>query len=375
MIKHIDDEMDITKKTKQNIFICSICNQQFKTKPTIKKHFKTKKDKLHQLYRDKIQLLEKTYENIDSLQELQCLGCDKYKCHECLYHNECCRLEYDIYKKGKLKLHKQQVEINKIARELLTEFYNKLNKNFDNYTVEISIMRSLLKSFSQAEIKIALLMQIEEGKTNLQGLTKLKVQNAKVYLEIQPLIQKENTIPYYITQYYNNLNLHIPMYQMVRDYQFVCKIKSAYKLNDEQIHYILQYAINKKVVPLTYIQSNIITILSSYQTQQNRQTETDYLVSAINKLKQGTMTYIDIINIYGAQDIFISSIIQALKDNQYNQQYSAIEWLYNIKVPLTKDIYLLAKSNINGKLYHFTDDVDIQNFKQWLKNYKYQFEE
>ena len=134
------------------------------------------------------------------------------------------------------------------------------------------------------------------------------------------------------------------------------------------------YAINKKVIPLTYIQSKIITILSSYQAKEIKQIEADYLSSAIDQLKRGEMTYIDLVNIYGIQDIFISSIMQALKDNQFNQQYSAIEWLYNIKVPLTKDLYLLAKSNINGKLYHFTNDIDIQNFKSWLKDYKQKFE-
>ena len=374
MIKHIDDKMDMKKNEKSNIFICSICNQQFKSKATIKKHLKTKDDKLHQIYRDKIQLLEKTYANVESIQELQCLGCNEYKCYNCLHHNDCFRLEYDIYKKGKTKLHKQQLENNKIARQLLTDFYNNFNQNFGNYKIEISIIRNFLKSYSKEVLQMALSMHIEEGKTTLQGFTKFKIQNAKVYLEISPLFQEKNTIPYYIKQYYDNLNLQIPKYQIVRDYQFIQKIQSAYKLNEEQIHYILQYAINKKIIPLTYIQSNIISILASYQTKNNKQIETDYLSSAIDKLKQGTMTYIDIINIYGVQDIFMSSIIQALKDNQYNQQYSSIEWLYNIKVPLTKDIYLLAKSNVNGKLYHFTNNIDIQNFKLWLKKYKLQFE-
>lgn len=377
MIKHIDDVMDSHKIKPTIVYKCHICNQVFETKAKAKAHLRLKKDELHNKYREKIDLLEKTYNDIDTIQELQCLGCDKYKCYNCQFINDCIKLEYNIYKKGKAKLHKIQLNINHQAKQLLQEFYNSINKECNNYRIEVVIIKNILHNYSYECVKTALLMQVEEGKCNIKGVSNFKAHDAKIYLEeIKPFLQEKNTIPYFITQYYDSLNLHIPIYQTIKDYQFVQKIKSAYKLNEEQIQFILQYAINKKVIPLTYIQSKIITILSSYQAKEIKQAtaEKNYLSSAIDQLKRGEMTYIDLINIYGIQDIFISSIIQALKDNQFNQQYSAIEWLYNIKVPLTKDLYLLAKSNINGKLYHFTNDIDIQNFKSWLKNYKQKFE-
>lgn len=376
MIKHVDDIMD-NHKIKPTTYKCHICNQIFDTKAKAKAHLKSKKDELHNKYREKIALLEKTYNDINTIQELQCLGCNQYKCYNCQLVKDCIKLEYTIYKKGKTKLNKIQLNINQQARELLQEFYTNINKECDNYRIELSIIKSILRNYSYESIRTALIMQAEEGKSNIKGVSNFKVQDAKTYLEeIKPLLQKNGTIPYFIMQYYDSLNLHIPIYQMIKDYQFIQKIKSAYKLNEEQIQFILQYAINKKVIPLTYIQSKIITILSSYQTKEIKQatTEKDYLSSAIDQLKRGEMTYVDLVNIYGIQDIFISSIMQALKDNQFNQQYSAIEWLYNIKVPLTKDLYLLAKSNISGKLYHFTNAIDIQNFKSWLKDYKHKFE-
>ena len=238
MVKHVDDIMD-NHKTKPTFIKCHICNQLFDTKAKAKAHLRLKKDELHNKYREKIKLLEKTYEDIDTIQELQCLGCDKYKCYTCQFINDCIRLEYNVYKKGKAKLNKIQLNINQQARELLRNFYKSINKEYNNYNIEISIMKSILKKYSLEYVKIALEMHIEEGKSSIKGLSTFKIQDAKMYLdEIKPLIQEKNTVPYFIMQYYNSLNLHIPIYQMVRDYQFIQKIKSAYKLNDEQIQFI-----------------------------------------------------------------------------------------------------------------------------------------
>ena len=376
MLQHIDDIMEnIPEIKKEENYICHLCNSSFKSKAILKNHFKTRKDELHKQYRNKIELLEKTYNDIDTLDELKCLGCEQCKsCKSCNNNKNCNKLEFAIYKKNKIRLKKKDKEKSRQARELLEYFYTQIDQKPRSINVEIAILYNCLKTHSYECVKMTLDMRIENKQYQLKGLSSFQLQEGQLYLNIKSQIDQKDTIPFFIKQYYTNLNLHIPLLQFTRDYRFIQKIKDIYKLNDEQIKYVLQYAINKKIVPLAYIKNNIVQILSIYRVKEKKEKATDYLSSAIINLKQGKTTYVDIINIYGLQEVFMTSIMEALKENQYNQNFSSIEWLYNIKVPLTKDMYFLAKSNIKDKLYHFTDINDINNFKNWLKNYKLQFE-
>lgn len=372
MIKHVDDCLGDEE------YICFLCKKKFKTAATLKHHIKSIKDNLHEQYRKKLEKLKTTYAAVDTMEELQCLGCgnDLY-CYNC-GNSKCIREEKNIYKTNYKRLNKKTTESANpnSAMHLINEFYEQRgNNNFAPVTCEVRKIRSYIKKYSADIVRQALQLLISRGDVDLTYFGEKIIHETIQYLHVKDLLTVKNSVPYLIKQYYIKLNLFMPIYNIVQDFKTVEQITFAHKLTDDQVKFAIQYMIDYKLIPFSSINRYMTKILVVYK--QNTKVDEDYSQSIIKKLQNVSITYDEIVNIYGDQAAFLNYIKNILQSKQYNQQFSAIEWLYKLNVPVTKDIYFLAKENVmnyNEKLYHFGNDDEINKFKKWLKDYKCKYE-
>lgn len=366
MYKHKDDLSDDSDK---KIYICPVCQKQFSLKKELTKHINSTKNYEHEQYVQRVKELKKTYKAVDSLKELKCLKCKESNnnCHDCSLRTKCDKVEKTIYNQVLKRL-------LSVAGSLVDKFYEQCNSYCLNRRVEVAKVKNQLRNYEYEQVKASLQLLISRGDKDLQFFGPCIVNEAVKYLEIKHELTEKDSLLYLIKQYYNKLNLIVSSYLLLQNYKLVEKVKEAHKLNSEQIIFAIKYIMNNKIVPFNKLENLIVKILMEYN---EKKATTNYLQSAVNNLKNGTITYEEIISIYGEKDLFNQQVIDTIKDKQYNNNFSAIEWLYKIQFPLTEDIYFMAKENVkinNEKLYHFCNDSEINKFKDWLREYKFKYE-
>ena len=399
IVKHVDDDclaednelFQVLNQlnAKADVFICPVCKRQLKSKATFNNHIANFKSVEHDQYRQKLELLKKTYNAVEQLEDLNNLGCgnDKF-CYNCPCAKCCYLIEHTLFEKNYKRLNKVEkqakTKVSSLAAQLLDEFYAQRGGISLQQPKEIHQLKVALNTFSIEQVQVALKLLIARGDTSLKYFGNKIIVEAIKYLEIKPLLTVKDSIPYLIKQYYIKLNLFVSAYTLLQDYLRVEQLVYAHQLTEEQTIFAIKYMIDKKVVPFAYLNSRITEILYAFNQQQQQQqtkinsvSNEDYLNSIMTKLQNGTITYMELINIYGQQPIFDKYILDILTNQQYNKAFSAIEWLYKIDIPLTENLYFTAKRNTinsNEKLYHFGNDNEIKKFKLWLKDWKYKYE-
>lgn len=373
---------------KNNVeYRCPICNKQFKSKAILKQHY-LKKDKAHQQYHDEIINMQHLYEQI---QDLNIFKCGDNCCSQC--NKNCFRQEkfaYDKYKridnKEKKKQEQQQIQekreyIKKTAAKLVKEFYALCHLSYENYVFDLVKIKNLLRlDYTEEEIRNAFGYMYNTGKFKLSYMQEYTIKDGRDWKNFQLQLRNPQSIPSLITKYYKNLNIKVANSLIFKNTQDFWSLQNEYNLNQEQIEYIFNYMIKKHIPVFNYIKSQIPLILQEFNKNsiyiidiQKYNSNNYYFDSAINELQEGSETLDNIINIYGQNDLFQKKILTFLKNRSYNNNLSPIEWLYKINAPVTKEMYFLAKQIVQEQkcsLYHFNNNIEINNFKQWLKNYK-----
>lgn len=218
------------------------------------------------------------------------------------------------------------------------------------------------------------------GKFKLSYMQEYTIKDGRDWKNFQLQLRNPQSIPSLITKYYKSLNIKVANSLIFKNTQDFWSLQNEYNLNQEQIEYIFNYMIKKHIPVFNYIKSQIPLILQEFNKNsiyiidiQKYNSNNYYFDSAINELQEGSETLDNIINIYGQNDLFQKKILTFLKNRSYNNNLSPIEWLYKINAPVTKEMYFLAKQIVQEQkcsLYHFNNNIEINNFKQWLKNYK-----
>lgn len=288
-------------------------------------------------------------------------------------------------RKKKVEQAKQRIQRNRVkdpllAREIYEEFcfLHTLNKADEVYKIY-----GLLQKYTETQVRQGLDYLKAMGHQDLTYFGRQSILEGEKWYQIQMQLKDPKSIPSLIKDFFKRKNVSISNSLFFRYVnKFNCIIQE-YELTVEQIDYIFDYA-NKYISKFRYIESTIPEILQKYTNQKvfvlntNKYHSADYyLNSAIDDLKVGSETFDNIIKIYGHNEIFKKKVCSLLEKREYNNKYSAIEWLYRINLPLTKDIYFLAKKIVSeqtGLLYHFDNESDINKFKQWLRMYKNKFE-
>ena len=197
-------------------------------------------------------------------------------------------------------------------------------------------------------------------------------------------LEDPSSLPSLIIKYYQASDSACSLSLLYKNYERLKELIQAYNLSSDQIKYAIEYMINHQIASFNFINHTLPQILREYNENKRNQLATQrynsedyYIESALQNLSQGKTTYDATVQMYGNSYNFEEKITSLLKEKKYNQNYSAIEWLYRINLPLTSDLYFLAKEITQQQqigLSHFSTEQETNQFIYWLKNYKQQFE-
>ena len=388
------------------LYKCHLCGATFKSKRAYTRHINNDKEYKHEQYRQHIQLLKKSYENCDN-DDYKYIGCKEEiindtacstvenKCENCLNIGDCYRQEKDIYmdakkiakkaEKERVKLQVHTNEMKRIRRDmkdspygLATFFYKQINCNLPILKSDLGRINNILKSGVQPDqIRLALMMLAKRGETSLRYLGINNIREAIRQEKIKNELSIIGSLPYLVSQYYNQTNTVVSFHILIQDVDRLNQVKHEFNLNQEQLEFIVQYMINRQIPKFASITYNVSNALREFNNKKMNN-EFSYSASAMNYLLNGHSTFNETIQIYGEDSTLLKDkLLQALNNYTYNKAFSAIEWLYLIRLPLDKDIYFQAKKltkERNIGLSHFDSDEEIRQFKSWLKTYKKRFE-
>ena len=355
------EQLELIKKIK--------IQEQLKQKQLKLEELKQKQIKQEQLRHEKEQLRLKKQQEKERLR----LEKEEQKRKRCLIN---------IIKQNEKKMYLDiKNYIKNIAIKLVKEFYALCHLSYDNYIFDLAKIKNLLKiGYTAEEIRNTFGFMYGTGRYKLCYLQEYTIKDGKDWKNFQLQLRNPQSIPSLITKYYRVLNIKVANSLIFKNTQDFWSLQNEYKLTQEQIEYIFNYMIKKRIPVFNYIKAQIPLLLQEFNKSsmyiidvQKYNSNEYYFESAINDLQEGTETLDNIINIYGPNDLFQKKIFSFLKNREYNKSFSAIEWLYKIQAPVTKEMYFLAKQITQEQkraLYHFNDDNEINNFKSWLRNYK-----
>ena len=363
---------------------CFICHREFKNMQGLITHLNRFKEAKHIEYKNHINLCKKTY-NIENYQEIHC---SQGKCENCPLFEKCLYLEKQLF--IKLKAEKEKSEKSdkekkvSLGKQLLSEFYSFTHVPSPNFRLDLIKINKFLNSGISVEcIRDAFKILIAKGYKTLQYLSNYTIAEAIQQQEIKSQLNDPNSLASLIQNYYFEVNSNSTSSILYKDVLQFQSLVDSYNLNLEQIQYTIQYMIKHNIFPFRFISGKMPLILKEFNDNKKRKIadkkfieEDSYLESALIDLSNAKATYFDTIQIYGEKYNFKDKVFSLLKDHKFNKQYSAIEWLYRIQLPLTKDFYFLAKeiTKTQNKLCHFDNENDTIKFKSWLKDYKCRFE-
>lgn len=380
-VKSISEEV----KEENEIYYCPLNNCQFScnSKQKLMNHLNYCRALDHVQYREQFkQLKEQCQQSLDYL-VIGCISDNSKKCCQCSNIN-CLKKEFALYtqiKKKAERIHNEKVRISlsKNARYLFDWFYDQTNTNSFNTICEISKLKKLLKAGNDIDsIKLALQLLIEQGQKNLQYLGKYVIEQANRYSLYLKQINIQDTIPFLIHQYYEQLGIKYSLYLFGSNIEKVEAVQKTFKISINQLKKVIDYMIYKKISTFAYIDKLIpkIILMDSFQIQQVPKND-DYVASVIDELLRVSTNIYEVQNTYDKE--FTNNILQRVKQilfsESFNPKFLAIEWLYLIKYPLDKESYDFAKQNAfkHHRKAQFQGEQQNQ-YKAWLTEQVRKFE-
>lgn len=349
-------------------------------KKKLTSHLTTCRQLDHQEYRQHIKELKEKYK--DSL-DYQTIGCGKSRCHQCnrcnlqTLDNVCLRKEFDIF----VKVYKryitytkqyQKKQIQEQTQVLYDWFYNHTNTISPNSQYELHKLSTFLKNGIDFKLMVDTLeLLVEQGQTDLRYLSKYTIESANKYNQYKKQINIQNTIPYFVNQYYQSFCKHISSYLFGKDVERLFAAKNSFKLANEQINKVITYMIQHNIDSFNYIDRIILKVLLLDKLQSRQITrDEDYMQSVINELLTTRTTLQEVENTYDSNftNNVIKKVKQLLFSESFNQKLLAIEWLFIIKFPLDKESYEFAKNNAlkHQRKANF-EGRQLDEYKQWLQ--------
>lgn len=380
-VKSINEEV----KEENEIYYCPLDNCQFScnSKQKLMNHLNYCRALDHVQYREQFkQLKEQCQQSLDYL-VIGCISDNSKKCCQCSNIN-CLKKEFALYiqikkKAERIQNEKVRTSLSKNARYLFDWFYDQTNTNSFNTICEISKLKKLLKAGNDIDsIKLALQLLIEQGQKNLQYLGKYVIEQANRYSLYLKQINIQDTIPFLIHQYYEQLGIKYSLYLFGSNTEKVEAVQKTFKISINQLKKVIDYMIYKKISTFAYIDKLIpkIILMDSFQIQQVPKND-DYVASVIDELLRVSTNIYEVQNTYDKE--FTNSILQRVKQilfsESFNPKFLAIEWLYLIKYPLDKESYDFAKQNAfkHHRKAQFQGEQQNQ-YKAWLLEQVRKFE-